>query len=151
MDWGKSTTTAAERRGDSLKGFKEFYLKAKAIIWPRLAYFVKVRLKADTRIDCQTIPKMAWGVCGTDPSTLERKGLGSPDWWAQIDWGRENSVRRHRCRATVRFSLLNLKVGTEFWPWLSYMCQLRSKADLEFGAKCKCIFVFGEALITWSL
>ena len=31
---GTGLPSIAERRGNNLKGFKDFYLKAKAIIWP---------------------------------------------------------------------------------------------------------------------
>jgi len=34
---------AAEQGGDNLKGFDDFYLKAKAIIWPWLPYVCRIR------------------------------------------------------------------------------------------------------------
>ena len=36
-------SSAAERRGNNLKGFKVFYLKAKASIWPGLSYVCHIR------------------------------------------------------------------------------------------------------------
>jgi len=35
---GGQSVAAAERRGNNLKGLKDFNLKAKAIIWPWLSY-----------------------------------------------------------------------------------------------------------------
>jgi len=41
--------TASERRGDNLKGFEGFYLKAKARIWPGLSYVCQIRSTAALR------------------------------------------------------------------------------------------------------
>ena len=37
---------SVERKGTTQKCFKEFYLKAKARIWPRLPYLFRIRLPA---------------------------------------------------------------------------------------------------------
>ena len=45
---GGRRVSASERRGSRLKGFKDFYLKAKAKIWPCLTYMCHIRSTADT-------------------------------------------------------------------------------------------------------
>jgi len=47
--------TASERRGNNLKGFKHFYLEAKARIWPWLAYMCHIRP------DGAPIPEFGYG------------------------------------------------------------------------------------------
>ena len=39
--------SASERRGDTLKDFKDFYLEVKARIWPWLSNMLQVRSTAD--------------------------------------------------------------------------------------------------------
>ena len=40
-------STASERRGENLKRFEDFYVKAKASIWPWLSYMCRVRSTPD--------------------------------------------------------------------------------------------------------
>jgi len=46
-------TSPSERRGNNVKRFKDFDLKMKARIWPRLCYVCHIR---STAVECRTLP-----------------------------------------------------------------------------------------------